>query len=223
MVFGGSVLYRRIGAEPVMLANPSIPLREFKAVCSVFPDSNRDGYVDASEVYNACIMPEYFARIDSLNAALFSECAPTIDLPDAFRRASDVADSMHPLIVSLASLFGENAEGAMNLFNFGVSSQLLSEKWVTLATAARKGTGQIGISWRTSDGTISVVRPGSTGEAAGLMTGDRILRVGDIEFFGEKSTELIMDELFGPCGDIVEVEVMRGDNRMLFEVVKGAN
>ncbi len=223
MVFGGSVLYRRMGAEPVILYNPSIPLREFKAVCPALPDSNRDGYVDASEAYKACIMPQYFARLDSLNAALFSECAPTIDLPDAFRRASDVADSMYPLMTSLAALFGENAENAMNLFNFGVLSQLFSEKWVTLSTAARKGTGQIGISWRTSDGTISVVRPGSTAEAAGLMTGDRIVRVGDIEFFGERSTEFIMDELFGPCGDIVEVEVMRGDNRMLFEVVKGAN
>lgn len=82
----------------------------------------------------------------------------------------------------------------------------------------------IGIQFNVPNDTAIVlsVIPGGPSEKAGLMQGDRILRVGDKDIAGMKTPQDSMVRLMkGPSGSKVKITVSRDNSEIPFEITRG--
>ncbi len=81
----------------------------------------------------------------------------------------------------------------------------------------------IGIEFQIFNDTVNVVSvlDGGPSEKAGLMVGDKFLRVGDSSVAGRISSEGIRQLLRGPGGSQVTVEVLRKNEKKPFTITRG--
>jgi len=129
--------------------------------------------------------------------------ALTAELTAAARRSSDDLRLAPPEKVYEAVFDG-------SLSTLDVFSRYAGADEARKNRAKREGFGGIGIRFKINQGAVTVtqVMPRTPAEAAGLKTGDRIVRVDDVPMEGSKIRQ-VLDRLRGPAGSWVSIEAAR--------------
>ncbi|MEJ5361726.1 MAG: PDZ domain-containing protein [Spirochaetota bacterium] len=74
---------------------------------------------------------------------------------------------------------------------------------------------------KTNPFVIASVYEGGTGYQAGLKEGDIIVSVDGVPLEGLQNDYIVTNLLRGKVGSVVTLEIKRGDNLMLFRVMRG--